>query len=196
MEAKPLKYRELPGLSQKQLSEHHDILYAGYVKKINEIREKLITIDKTSANATFSELREIKLEEGFAWNGVILHEGYFDNMEASPISGKILKMIEEDFSSLEKWQEEFRALGMAARGWVVLAFDMNDGKLHNYLCDMHNQGGIWNCVALLIMDVYEHAYFIDYATARKAYIEAFMKNISWDEVNSRIEKYGVTVFRK
>ncbi|MBI4441569.1 superoxide dismutase [Candidatus Woesearchaeota archaeon] len=187
-EIKPLKYKSLAGLSEKQLSEHHDVLYAGYVKKVNEIREKLSKADLATANGTYSDLRELKVEETFAVNGVKLHEGYFDIMggDGKP-NGPILKWIEADFGSFEKWTEEFKALGLCARGWVVLAFDLYDGKLHNYVCDTHNQGGIWGAVPLLILDVYEHAYFVDYATARKKYTEAFMAAIDWKAVNAVIQ---------
>lgn len=175
------------------------MLYAGYVKKTNEIREALAGADRANPNASYSQLRELKLEETFALNGVKLHEYYFDNMtergSATP-SGVIFQWIEADFGSYEKWAEDFKATGVCARGWVVLAFDLEDGKLRTFLCDAHNQGGVWNTVALLIMDVYEHAYFIDYATGRKAYIDAYMNVIDWEEVNRRIEKYQLAHFRK
>ncbi len=192
MEVKPMKFSELPGLSAKQLSEHHDVLYAGYVKKYNEIQEKMKAINLTEANATFSVLRELKLEETFALNAIKLHEGYFDNLGGNGMpEGEIVKMIEQDFGSLEKWQEEFKALGFCARGWVVLAYDYDSKKLKNVLCDFHSHGGIWGCSPVLILDVYEHAYFIDYATARKAYIEAFMKNIDWVFVNEVLKKHKI-----
>ncbi|MDO8601019.1 MAG: Fe-Mn family superoxide dismutase [bacterium] len=188
---KPLKYVALEGLSEKQLKEHHDVLYVGYVKKSAEIEEKLKAVDVSTANATFSDLRELKMEETFALNGVKLHEGYFDNMKSggSACSGKIRELIDRDFGSYEKWEAEFRAMGLAARGWVVLGYDLDDGKLRNVLCDSHNQGGVWNMVALFIMDVYEHAYFLDFATGRKAYIEVFFKNIDWEYVNGVVEKF-------
>ncbi|MBI4121399.1 MAG: superoxide dismutase [Candidatus Ryanbacteria bacterium] len=190
---KTLKYTKLDGLSEKQLKEHHDVLYAGYVKKIDEIEEKLKNVDLASANATSSELRALKIEETFALNGVKLHEGYFDNMKdgGSAASGKIAELIARDFGSYEKWAAEFKALGLAARGWVVLAYDLDERRLKNIVCDTHNQGGVWNAVALFIMDVYEHAYFIDYATGRKAYVEAFFKNINWDYVNELVTKYRI-----
>ncbi|MBI2096964.1 MAG: Fe-Mn family superoxide dismutase, partial [Candidatus Sungbacteria bacterium] len=94
-----------------------------------------------------------------------------------------------------KWTDDFKATGLAARGWVVLSFDLDEGKLRTYLCDSHNQGGVWNSIALLIMDVYEHAYFIDYATGRKAYIEAFMKLIDWEAVNRIAEKFKLAAYR-
>lgn len=190
---KPLSYQKLDGLSERQLKEHHDVLYVGYVKKIDEIEEKLKKADLAGANATSSELRALKIEETFALNGVKLHEGYFENMRegGGTASGKILTMIERDFGSYEKWAEEFRALGLAARGWVVLCYDFDEKKLKNVICDSHNQGGVWNSVALFIMDVYEHAYFIDYATARKAYVEAFFKNINWEYVGTLLKQYGI-----
>lgn len=196
---KPLKYKQLEGLSEKQLKEHHDVLYAGYCKKLDEIRTKLPAVDRTTPNATFSDLRELKLEETFAVNGVKLHEFYFDNMTeqgSTTPTGIIANWITKDFGSIEKWQEDFKASGIAARGWVVLALDLDDGKLHTYICDTHNQGGVWNAIALLVMDVFEHAYFIDYATGRKAYIEAFCKTIDWNEVNSRIAMFGLDKFKK
>lgn len=200
-EIKKLKYKELNGLSEKQLSEHHGVLYAGYVKKTSEIEEKLKNVDLSSANGIYSDLRELKMEETFALNGVKLHEGYFDNMtdRLKPGLGhgltqtgfEIIKMIELDFGSYEAWEKEFKAMGLCARGWVVLGYDLDEKKLKNILCDSHNQGGVWNMVAILIMDVYEHAYFLDYATGRKAYIEAFFKNIDWNFVNLLLDKYGI-----
>ena len=192
-EPKPLKYSTLEGLSEKQLKEHHDVLYVGYVKKWNEIQEKLKTTDRSLANGTYSEFGELKREETFAMNGIRLHEGYFDTMISggNEPSGAVKAMIERDFGSYEKWMEDFKALGVAARGWVVLAYDLDDQRLYNYLCDSHNQGGVWNSVAIFIMDVYEHAYFLDYATGRKAYIEAFFKNINWEFINSLIGKYNL-----
>lgn len=188
---KPLKYTQLEGLSERQLKEHHDVLYAGYVKKISEIEEKLAGVDKNTANATYSEFGELKREETFALNGVKLHEGYFDNMkpDGSECSGKIRELIERDFGSYEAWETEFRATGLAGRGWVVLAYDLDERRLRNVLCDAHNHGGVWNSIALFIMDIYEHAYFLDYGAGRKAYIDAFFKNINWEYVNGLIEKY-------
>lgn len=188
LEVKPLKYKSLPGLSEKQLSEHHDVLYAGYVKKYNEIVEKTATVDLESTNGTFSDLRELFVEKNFALNGIKLHESYFDNMTDKPTecSGTIKNLIEKRWDSIDKWQAEFAALGLSARGWVVLAFDYNLNSLENYVFDAHNQGGAVDTELVLVMDVYEHAYFLDYATARKDYINTFMAAIDWDVVNKRV----------
>lgn len=189
---KPLKYKSLPGLSEQQLSQHHGVLYVGYVKKVNEIRAALTTADRDNPNATFSQLRELKVEESFALNGVKLHEGYFENMGGAggKPTGKIAELIMRDFGSIEAWEKDFRALGLCARGWVILAYDIDAQRLFNYLADTHNQGGVWNAIAIFIMDVFEHAYFLDYGTARKDYIETFMKNIDWNDVNQKVQHYG------
>ncbi|MEK6874439.1 MAG: Fe-Mn family superoxide dismutase [Nanoarchaeota archaeon] len=195
---KPLKYKSLDGFSEKQLSEHHDVLYAGYVKKINEIRAAIPNAKLDSANGTYAEIRELKLEETFAWNAIKLHEGYFDNLGGKGDSavGKIAEWIAKDFGSYDKWVAEFAALGLCARGWVVLAMDLETGNLHNIVCDVHNQGGVWGCVPLIILDVYEHAYFLDYATARKKYIESFIKNLDWSVADDVVKCYKLETFRK
>ena len=189
-EAKKLPFQKpLTGISEKTISIHHDKLYDSYVKKYKEIQEKLKNVDKSAANATFSDLRELKLEEGFAANAVLLHEAYFDILggEGKP-EGEIIDAITKDFGSFNAWQEEFKALGLSARGWVVLVYDFNDSKLHNYLADIHNQGGIWGVSPILVLDVYEHAYFIDYGSDRKTYIEDFFKNLNWKVINKKFNK--------
>jgi len=192
MEVKPLKFKSLNGISERQIAEHHDVLYAGYVKKVNEIREKLKVVNKDEANATFSDFRALKVEETFALNGVKLHEGYFDNLggDGKP-TGAIMEIIERDFGSFDEWANDFKACGMSTRGWVVLAFDWSDKKLHNFVCDAHNLYGIWNSTPLLVLDMYEHAYFLDFATGKKKYIEVFMQNIDWNFVNSLAEKMNI-----
>ena len=187
---KPLKYKKLNGfLSDKQLAEHHGVLYAGYCKKIDEIREKLKTIEK-DANAVYSHFRALKIAESFAWMGVVLHEVYFDNLGGNgKSSGAILDLIKRDFGSFEKWLEDFKACCLSSRGWVILAYDLNDNKLHSYICDAHNQFGIWSAIPLVVMDMYEHAYFIDYATNKKSYIEAFMNHINFGYANEVIKSF-------
>lgn len=188
--------RPLEGLSEKQIAEHHDVLYKGYVNKLNEIEARMAEANPVEANATYSLIRELKKEEVFATNAIRLHEAYFENLggQGGRPTGPILDLIERDFGSYEKWEAEFKGMGIAARGWVVLAFDWNDHKLHNYLSDIHSDG-VWDASALLILDVYEHAYFLDYGTARKAYIEAFMKNVDWDAVNQRVERLNILAHR-
>lgn len=184
----PKKYNlVLNGISERTLKEHY-ILYEGYVSKTNEIWTKLLTADRSKANATYSEYRELKLEETYALDGVKLHELYFENLGGmgGPATGLIASMITCDFGSFENWLNDFKACATSARGWTALCFDPIDLKLHNYLQDSHNQGIISRSIPLLIIDTYEHAYFIDYGTDKKGYIDAFMKNVKWDEVNKRV----------
>ncbi len=186
----------MEGFTGRQLDEHHDVLYKGYVNKLNEIESKLAEADPAEANATYSLIRELKREEVFATNAIRLHEGYFENLGGGGgrPGGEIARLIEEDFGSYEAWEREFKGLGIAARGWVVLAFDWSDRRLHNYLSDIHSDG-VWDASPLLILDVYEHAYFLDYGTARKAYIEAFMKNVNWEAVNERVRRLNLFAHR-
>lgn len=187
---KPAVAQGMQGLSRRQIEEHYT-LYQGYVNKVNEIRQKLETADRAAANQTYSDIRALKVELSFALNGVKLHELYFDNLggQGSKATGRALQLIERDFGTYEKWEADFRASGILARGWVVMAYD-EDGKLYNYIADAHNSYGIWGATPILIMDTYEHAYIIDYGVRRPPYIDAFMKNIDWNEVNRRLEKAG------
>ena len=187
-QVKTFDLKNLKGLSDKQMEPHRDKLYVGYVNKLNEIEKAQRLADFTKANGTYAEIRELKVEEIFATNGVFLHEGYFANLEhgkGGTPTGELLDAIKKEWGSFEKWKEEFVACGKAARGWVVLAFNWNDMRLHNYVCDRHDQGGVWNCNTILILDVYEHAYMIDYSTDRAAYINAFFENLNWDIIATR-----------
>lgn len=188
--AKPLPFnlRRIGNISEKALEIHHDKLYQGYVNKKNEIEEKLKTVDRaTGNNVTYSDFRSLKLEETFAANGVYLHEDYFSVLGGegqSPLDApELSEAIAAEFGSVDAWVTDFKACGMSARGWAVLAYDTNDGRLHNYIGDMHNQGGVWGAIPVIVLDIYEHAYFIDYGSDRKTYIEDFMKNLDWKMAN-------------
>jgi len=188
-EIKKLSFGELKGISQKTVDNHYSKLYQGYVKKWQEIQDKLLSVDKTTANATFSDLRELKAEESFTTNAIILHEAYFDILGGDGKSvGEVLEAIRRDFGSFEKWLEEFKALGLCSRGWVVLYYDFNDGKLRSGIMDTHNLGGVCGTAPILVMDMYEHAFFIDYGTDKKAYIEAFFQNLNWQAINKKASK--------
>lgn len=175
------------GISSRQVDEHLK-LYHNYVKKLDEIREKFEN-SKKEGNATYSEVRELKIEEGFAWNAIKLHEWYFENIHnEKDVVREVVKEIEEDFGTYENWRAEFVSLASSARGWLILAYDWRDNKLHNFICDAHNQGGIWDTVPLIILDMYEHAYFIDFGTDKAKYIEWFMSHINWKKVEERLSR--------
>ena len=183
--------KDLEGLSLKMLGNHYK-LYEGYVKKTNEIQEKLLTADKKTANGVYSEYGELRRQETFAVNGMKLHEFYFAALGGDGVPhGKLVAMIERDFGSKDTWKEEMIATGMSSRGWAVLCYDFGDMKLHIYGSDAHNVGSVWNCALILPLDVYEHAYFIDYAVDRKTYIDGFFKNLNWDFLSGLITKWGL-----
>ncbi len=187
--AKPLapQLLEMDGISRRQIEEHYT-LYQGYVNKTNEIRSKLEAVDLSKANQTFSDVRELKVELSFAWNGVKLHELYFENLggHGGQPTGKLLEALAANFGSFERWVEDVKASAMSARGWVVTALD-EDGKLYNYIADAHNSYGIWKAIPLVVLDTYEHAYVIDYGVKRPPYVEAFLKNVNWEAVAQRLE---------
>lgn len=180
----------MDGISPRQIEEHLT-LYKGYVNKLGEMEDKMAAADLGTANGTYGEIRELKREEPFCTNAIYLHEKYFENLGGDgKISGKIAEQVNKDFGSFEKWQGEFRACGISGRGWVVLAWNFEQGRLHNYLMDMHDIGGIWNAAPVLVLDVYEHAYMIDYGVKRAAYLDAFFKNIDWSAAEERLKKVG------
>lgn len=180
------------GLTEKQMQEHYK-LYEGYVKKANEISEKLKSVDYASSNATYSDLRALKLGFSFAVNAIKSHELFFENLSGngSKPQGAVGQMIEKNFGSYEKWEEDLKATGLCARGWVWLAFDWQNNTLFNYLGDQHDGFPIWHATPLIALDVYEHAYFMDYGVGRKDYIESFCKNLNWEGAEKLAEKTGM-----
>ncbi|MCW1892259.1 MAG: superoxide dismutase [Candidatus Uhrbacteria bacterium] len=190
MELQALPFQQpLDGISPKTIEIHHDKLYAGYVAKKQEIQTALNPLehggDLTSANQTYSALRALKDGETFAVNGVYLHEYYFDVLggDGKP-QGELANALTEQFGSMENFISYMSACGMAARGWAVLAWDTKEKALRVYTGDAHNQGGVWGCLPIIVLDVYEHAYFIDTGSDRKTYIANFWKNLNWKAANA------------
>lgn len=186
-----LKPKGLVGISDKQIDFHFDTHYKGYVTKLNEVLEKLENVDRSKAHQNYSEYRALKVEETFNHMGVVLHELYFENLKdgkGTKPSAKLMEQIEKNFGSFEKWKEDFKACGMALRGWAVLVFDLSTGRLVNNGLDAHNVYTLTNAIPLLVLDVYEHAYYADYGPKRASYIDAFFENINWDAVNKRLDR--------
>lgn len=182
------QFNETINAVSKQQYDVHLILYEGYINKTNEIWVELQTsAERDKANATYSKYRGLKKGETYALNGVILHELYFANLGGTnnTPSGVTLELINQYFGSYENWLKDFIACGKAARGWAILGFDQRSNKLINILCDSHDEGNICNAYPLIVMDVYEHAYFIDYQNKKADYIDRFVQNINWDAVNRR-----------
>ena len=186
----PFAKDALQGISAQTIETHHDKLYPGYVNKRNEIEQALPNADRSKAAQTYSEYRSLKHEETFNADGQILHELYFSHLggDGAAPTGALAEQINKDYSSFDKFAEDLAAGGMAARGWANVALDPTDMKLHIFIADAHNQGGVWGTIPIMTLDVYEHAYFIDYGSARADYIKAFFKNVNWQKVSENFEK--------
>jgi Fe-Mn family superoxide dismutase len=191
---RPLKpaLLELDGISRESVEAHYK-LYEGYVNKRNEIMGRLDEVALDSANQVYSEVRALKVDLSFAIGGIKNHEIYFDHLGGGggEPQGAIRDLIFRDFGSLENWRADLKATGMAARGWAWTAYDWDEGRLFNYLGDAQNTYPIWNATPLVALDVYEHAYFMDFQTDRASYIEAFFANLDWDVVNDWAQQYGL-----
>jgi len=180
----------MPGFSEALLKNHFT-LYQGYVTNTNKVMDTLDQMLKEGKTGT-PEYAELKRRLGWEFNGMRLHELYFENLGGkSKIdkAGKLSKKIAEDFGSYEIWERDFKAIGtMRGIGWVALYQDNANGKLINFWINEHDVGHPAGSTPLLIMDVFEHAYMIDYGLKRADYIEAFFKNINWQKVSERIQK--------
>lgn len=198
MEVKLIEPRVLPekvkntaavGISMKTHEEHAK-LWNGYVNKTNEIRKALaeLEIDPAKANQIFSQIRALKVDYTFAYEGLINHDVYFDTIGGSggPATGAILDLINASYGSFDKWLIDWKATGMAGRGWVYLGYDHAEKRVFNYIGDAQNSYPVFNTTLVLAMDVYEHAYFLDFQTARAKYIEAYVQTIDWAAVNARL----------
>lgn len=187
-QVKPLPFNsaKLQGISEKLITSHHDKNYAGAVKRLGAIQEK---IRQLPADAAPFQLGSLKREELIAMNSMILHEYYFDNLggDGKP-GGDIARAISEQFGSYEAWEHEFQLTGQSlggGSGWVILAYSPRDKRLFNIWSSDHTQN-LAAGIPVLVMDMYEHSYQMDYGADAKAYIEAFFKNINWDVVNKRL----------
>jgi superoxide dismutase, Fe-Mn family len=181
--------KELNGISARTMEEHYE-LYKGYVAKTNEIQEKLTAVDRASANQIFSDLRSLRVDLSFATGGVKNHETYFGHLggKGGAPDGKLKEMIGRDFPSYDAWLADFKASGLAARGWVWLAYDHDWSTLTTVIGDAQNTFPLWNATPVLALDVYEHAYWLDYGRARAKYIEAFFNNLDWNVVAQNLDR--------
>lgn len=186
---KPLPFdpTKLKGLSEKLIRSHHENNYSGAVGALNNVEKRLAAMiaDKDTPGYVYADL---KREELVRTGSVVLHELYFANLGGDGKSGgDVSNAIKSAWGSFEQWESDFRktAAGLAGgSGWVILAFNLHTGELHNYWAwdHMHN---VPTGLPLLALDMYEHSYHMDYGSAAAKYIEAFMQNVNWEEVNRR-----------
>jgi len=174
-------------VSRKQFDDHLT-LYDGYIQKTNEATNTLTTNPEyTTANATGGHYRGWKKTETYAINGVILHELYFQNLgsQSGPMGAKMQQLTNQFFSGADNWKADFAACATSARGWCALVYEQRTGTCRNILLDTHEDGNIATAYPIIVLDMYEHAYFIDYGTDKAGYINRFISNIPWDVVEKR-----------
>jgi superoxide dismutase, Fe-Mn family len=182
--------KNMEGLSAKQI-EPHLKLYQGYVTKTNELQALLTTMDPNNPppNATYHPLREVLMELSYAQNGTVYHEYYFNNLGGAggEPTGDLRAALEARWGNLGKFMDFFKACGKCMRGWVVVGWNTRDGSMQAYGLDMHNMWVPENVIPVVVLDVYEHAYMIDYGTNRAAYLDAFLKNVDWNVCGKRLD---------
>lgn len=188
-EPKPLPFNpaKLQGISEKLIVSHHDKNYAGAVKRLGSIQEKIAQLPSDAAPF---QMGSLKREVLIAMNSMIMHEYYFDNLGGDgKIGGSIKDQIERNFGSVEAWEHDFKLTGQSlsgGSGWVVLAHSARDQKLYNVSCADH-QMALAAGVPILVMDMYEHAYQMDYGADANSYIAAFFKNLNWEQIEKRAQ---------
>jgi Fe-Mn family superoxide dismutase len=186
---KPLPFdpARLRGLSENILRSHHENNYTGAVKRLNLIQQQLGQIP---TDAPPYQVGSLKREELIATNSMVLHEFYFANLGGDgKAGGNVVQLINGHYGSVDTWERDFRQTGLSlggGSGWVVLAFDPHQQAVHNYWSWDHAHSLAWG-TPLLVMDMYEHSYALDYGANARGYIDAFFANIQWDEVNRRAE---------
>jgi Fe-Mn family superoxide dismutase len=185
-------YAKLIGMEgfSETLLKNHFTLYQGYVTNTNKVLDSLATMMKEDKGG-MPEFAEMKRRLGWEFNGMRLHEYYFENLGGKggiKKDGKLAAKFSEDFGSYEAWEKYFRATGaMRGIGWAVLYQDLSNGKLINFWINEHDAGHPTGGNPILIMDVFEHAFMLDYGLKRADYIEAFFKNIDWKTVEARLK---------
>jgi len=179
---------DLEGISRLTVLAHYK-LYEGYVQKRNAILAQLAGTD--------ADLRALKIDLSFAIGGIKNHELYFEHLggNGGRPAGPIRRLIERDFGSADAWGADLKASGMGGRGWAWTAYDWDEGRLFNYVGDAQNTFPIWNATPLVALDVYEHAYVLDFQNDRAAYIDAFFANLDWGVVNDLVWKNQIPLTR-
>ena len=193
-QAKQFNLSGLKGISDQTL-EMHFKLYEGYVKETNKLTEKIAEFlqDGKVDQEEMPAYSELTRRLGFEYNGMVLHEYYFSNMKKDgagnpPGNSSFFKAAEQSFGSYDIWRADFVGIGkMRGVGWAICYQDPSNGRLSNHWITLHQIGNVAGFVPVLVMDVWEHAYLLDYKPAdRPKYIEAFFSNIDWEAVNQRL----------
>jgi Fe-Mn family superoxide dismutase len=184
----PFDPRRLDGISERMIVSHHENNYGGAAKNLNKVAEELSRATKDTPGFVVAGLKERELT---FTNSMILHEHYFGNLggDGKP-NGSIEKRLAAQHGSFARWEELFRATGVSlsgGSGWAVFDYSFQTGQLCTYWSGHHTQSVAFG-QPLLVLDMYEHSYQMDYGAAASKYIDAFFRNIKWDEVNRRLER--------
>ena len=184
----PFDPKKLTGISEKMIVSHHDNNYAGAVKNLNKVEEQLAAVNKDTPGFLVVGLKEREL---VFTNSTILHTHYFANLGGNgKAGGAIEKRLAAQYGSFGAWETHFRALGNGlggGSGWVVLAYNFATGELGTNWAGNHSNALAFGA-PLLVMDMYEHSYQMDFGAAAGKYIDAFFQNVNWDEVEKRLER--------
>jgi Fe-Mn family superoxide dismutase len=175
-------------VSQKQFGDHIT-LYNGYITMANLTNKTLKTQPQyDTANASGGVFRGWKKTETYSLNGVILHEMYFQNLgnKTGTPGVKTLELFHHYYGGYDNWKEDFTATAKAARGWCIFVFEQRTASCKNILLDLHDEGYITSAFPLIILDTYEHAYFLDYGTDKPTYINKFIDNLPWGLIEKRV----------
>jgi superoxide dismutase, Fe-Mn family len=187
--AKPLNFdpTKLKGLSEKLLVSHHDNNYVGAVNNLNRLEKELAQVNKDTPAFLVGGLRQYEL---MYRNSMTLHEAYFGNLGGDgKATGAVAQALATAYGSLDNWELQFRSTGASlagGSGWVVLGYELMTGELRTVGPNHHTQS-LATSLPLLVMDMYEHAFALDYGAAAAKYIDAFFANIHWDVVSQRLE---------
>ncbi len=179
----------MKGFSQTLLNNHFT-LYQGYVNNTNKLWDLLAAMLKEGKAGT-PEYSELKRRFGFEFNGMRLHEYYFENLggkKPPEKTGKLTEIVSGAYGSFDAWEQDFKATGaMRGIGWAILYQDNVIGWVFNQWINEHEVGHAAGCQPILVMDVFEHAFMTDYGLKRADYINAFFQNVNWDVVTSRLK---------
>ena len=191
MAREPKNYEHLigkiKGLSENQLKNHFT-LYQGYVKKLNEIEQKLGTVDKSAPNYSYNEYSELKRREPVAYNGTFLHEAYFDNLggEGTQPTDAFKNGVLQNFGSWENYIADIKAACGSAHGWVLTCYGYSDQKIRNVLVSSEHHVGLMADTQIVVaVDCWEHAYFMDYGTKKPDYVAAVIASLNWKTIEER-----------
>lgn len=190
IEPKNYNFSNVRYFSPIQLSEHYQ-LYINYINCLNQVNTDLKN-DKifNKCNSNYSDIRSAQKSKTFCFDSIKLHELYFENLTGNNnrLFGPFERIIVDNFGSYSNFREKFKCIGMSMRGWVLLCYDRYNNEYYIYGQDSHDCGVMLYAEPLIVADVYEHAYMIDFGTNRSLYLDAFFQNLDFMVVNQRLKK--------